>query len=276
MGAVFAAAARAPLTSLASVVEMTGDFSLTLPVMLAVAIATAVSRGLSYGTIYTTRLLRRGTDIDRPAPADVFQDMTVADAMRRLQLPAAATDGSPGAVPPGPVRFQAAPEALLAGESLQHALRQLAVHGRDGMPVAAAGGQPPQGWITSSDVLRALTREVTATETAASRARALAGHRSPDPAGEPGPGRPGYQLVQVTIGNGSPAAGRRLGDTAWPRGWVPVSVQDHRALRDAEPGIELRAGDRVNLLAPHANGHDAEPPAPPPQPVPRTGGEEVR
>jgi H+/Cl- antiporter ClcA len=36
--AVFTSAARAPLTSLASVVEMTGDFSLTLPVMLAVAV----------------------------------------------------------------------------------------------------------------------------------------------------------------------------------------------------------------------------------------------
>src|SRR5580700_468857 len=65
MGAVFTSAARAPLTSLASVVEMTGDFSLTLPVMLAVAIATAVSRALSYGTIYTTKLLRRGHDIDQ-------------------------------------------------------------------------------------------------------------------------------------------------------------------------------------------------------------------
>jgi chloride channel protein, CIC family len=65
MGAVFTAGARAPLTSLASVVEMTGDFSLTLPVMLAIAIASAVSRALSYGTIYTTKLLRRGTDIDR-------------------------------------------------------------------------------------------------------------------------------------------------------------------------------------------------------------------
>ena len=39
MGAVFAAAARAPLTSVASVVELTGDYTLTLPVMLAVAIA---------------------------------------------------------------------------------------------------------------------------------------------------------------------------------------------------------------------------------------------
>jgi hypothetical protein len=113
------------------------------------------------------------------------------------------------------------------------------------MPVAAARGQPPQGWITSSDVIRALTRKVTATETTASRTRALAGHRSPDPVGEPGSGRPGYLLVQVTIGNGSPAAGRRLGDTAWPRGWVPVSVQDHGALRDADPSTELRAGDRA-------------------------------
>ena len=40
MGAVFAAAAQAPLTSIASVVEMTGNYGLMLPVMLAVAIAT--------------------------------------------------------------------------------------------------------------------------------------------------------------------------------------------------------------------------------------------
>jgi chloride channel protein, CIC family len=52
MGAVFASAALAPLTSLASVVEMTGDFALTLPVMLAVAIASTISRALSYGTRY--------------------------------------------------------------------------------------------------------------------------------------------------------------------------------------------------------------------------------
>jgi chloride channel protein, CIC family len=71
MGAVFASAARAPLTSVASVVEMTGDFTLTLPVMLAVGIATATSRALSYGTIYTTKLLRRGLDVDRAASVPV-------------------------------------------------------------------------------------------------------------------------------------------------------------------------------------------------------------
>jgi CIC family chloride channel protein len=43
MGAVFTSAARAPLTSLASVVEMTGDFTLTLPVMLAVPSGATIS-----------------------------------------------------------------------------------------------------------------------------------------------------------------------------------------------------------------------------------------
>ncbi|MGH3163235.1 MAG: chloride channel protein, partial [Streptosporangiaceae bacterium] len=87
MGAVFASAAGAPLTSLASVVEMTGDFALTLPVMLAVAIASAISRVLSYGTIYTTKLLRRGTDIDRTTPWRVLTDQ---GRRRHATVPAAA------------------------------------------------------------------------------------------------------------------------------------------------------------------------------------------
>ena len=83
MGAVFTSAARAPLTAVASVVEMTGDYTLTLPVMLAVALATATSRALSYGTIYTTKLLRRGADVDRAAPWRAFGDLKAADVMGR-------------------------------------------------------------------------------------------------------------------------------------------------------------------------------------------------
>jgi CIC family chloride channel protein len=65
MAGVFVSGTRAPLTGLASVVEMTGDFSLVLPVMLTAGVATIVSRSLSYGTIYTRKLLRRGQDIER-------------------------------------------------------------------------------------------------------------------------------------------------------------------------------------------------------------------
>ena len=66
MAGVFAGATQAPLTAIASVTEMTGNFALTLPIMLAVAIAAALSKHLTYGNIYTTKLLRRGIDIEHP------------------------------------------------------------------------------------------------------------------------------------------------------------------------------------------------------------------
>ena len=66
MGAVFGSATRAPFTAIASALEMTGNFHIAAATMLAVAIAVALSKSLTYGTIYTTKLLRRGVDIDRP------------------------------------------------------------------------------------------------------------------------------------------------------------------------------------------------------------------
>ncbi len=267
MGAVFTAAARAPLTSLASVVEMTGDFTLTLPVMLAVAIATATSRALSYGTIYTTKLLRRGTDIDRPAPSHAFAGLTVADAMRPIQPPPAAapqpngTGGQPDprrASLPGPVTYQQAPQALVAGESLAQALRQLMVYGRDGLPVLSADGQHLQGWITSQSVLRALASQISTSRAQTAQAQLAAEWAFPDPEAAlrdaPEPLR-GYQVLEITIGSDSPAIGQPLGQTAWPPGSVPVSILRGRILRDPEPGLTLSPGDRVSLLSP----------APPPQ-----------
>ena len=179
MGAVFASAARAPLTAVASVVEMTGDYTLTLPVMLAVAIATATSRALSYGTIYTTKLLRRGTDIDHPHSADPFEDLTAADAMHPFPAPLTLAAGPPGPGPdpaplPGPVTHQHHPQVLFASESLTQALRQLELYGRDGLPVISADGQHLQGWITTQNVLQAVARHIHAAPAAPS---------APSPAG---------------------------------------------------------------------------------------------
>ena len=270
MGAVFASAARAPLTSVASVVEMTGDFTLTLPVLLAVAIATATSRALSYGTIYTTKLLRRGIDIDHPPSADPFEDLTAADAMRPFPAPLPAGTGPSGlpdgpgrASLPGPVTHQHDPQVLFATESLTQALRQLELYGRDGLPVIADDGQHLQGWITTQNVLQAVARHIRT---------AQAGTTQPQPAGGPAPHGPhddprqaptplsGYQVLEITIAAGSPAAGQALGDTTWPPGWTPVSVLDNRTLRDPDPGITLVPGDRVSLLA--RTQHNPQP-APP-------------
>ncbi len=252
MGAVFASAARAPLTSVASVVEMTGDYTLTLPVLLAVAIATATSRALSYGTIYTTKLLRRGIDIDHPRSADPFADLTAADAMRPFAAPltiAPLPPGLPGpdrAALPGPVTHQYDPQVLFATESLTQALRQLELYGRDGLPVISDDAQHLQGWITSQNVLQAVARHMHATPAGAAQAQP---HGPQDDLREaPAPLR-GYQILEITIPAGSPAAGQTLGGTSWPPGWVPVSVLDNHTLRDPDPGITLAPGDRINLLA---------------------------
>ena len=270
MGAVFTAAARAPLTSLASVVEMTGDFALTLPVMLAVAISAAISRALSYGTIYTTKLLRRGTDIDKSPPAHAFGDLTVADAMRAFPVALTAEPEPHGPAAPqtpdgaswtGPMISQPDPQVLFADESLAQALRQLAVYGRDGLPVLSADGQHLQGWITSASVLRAVARQLSASPAKAAQAQLAADWAFPDPQetlhDAPTPLR-GYQLLETTITDDSPAAGQALGKAAWPHGSVPVSILRNRILRDPEPGVILAAGDRVSLLVPTAAGHEAD------------------
>jgi len=240
MGAVFAAAARAPLTSVASVVEMTGDFTLTLPVMLAVAIATATSRALSYGTIYTTKLLRRGIDIDHVPSADPFEDLTAADAMRAFQpaLPADPGPGRPGAsypALPGPVTGRLSPQVLFATESLTQAVRQLELYGRDGLPVISDDGQRLQGWLTSSNVLQAVARHIRAARDGSPLAQASAGQVLPGPQ-EQVPEAPAplgtYQLLEVTIPAGSPAAGQPLGGIAWPRATAsPCSPPQHAPRR---------------------------------------------
>lgn len=66
MGAVFAGAARAPITAVVILFELTGEYSIILPLMLGVVLATGVSHLVSRDTVYTRKLLRRGIDIDAP------------------------------------------------------------------------------------------------------------------------------------------------------------------------------------------------------------------
>jgi CIC family chloride channel protein len=275
MGAVFTSAARAPLTSLASVVEMTGDFSLTLPVMLAVAIASTVSRALSYGTIYTTKLLRRGTDIDQAAPWRAVADLKITDLMRpfrpALPIPPDGTAAPPAGVSPngsgaagdqavvtGPVVYRHDPQALFTSESLAQALRQLEVYGRDGLPVMSPDGRSLEGWITSAVVLAALARQITGTQAGAVQAQAAAGWDHDDAAALRHPPVPlaGYEVAETMVTGDSPAAGRKLSEVTWPQAGIPVSVLRGGRLGPPDPGITLTEGDRVSLLIPASPASD--------------------
>jgi CIC family chloride channel protein len=223
---------------------MTGDYALTLPVMLAVAIASATSRALSYGTIYTTKLLRRGFDVDRAAPWRAFGDLKAADAMRPFAIPLNVPpypdpDGSApasGASQPDYVFYQGDPQAVYGSESLAQTLRQLEVYGRDGLPVLSADGQHVLGWITNASVLKAVAGKIKFRPGSAQEA-------VPTPLD-------GYRVLEINVSPDSPAAGEALGNVSWPEGSIPVSVLRDRRLSDPDPGITLEPGDRVSLLTP--------------------------
>jgi CIC family chloride channel protein len=252
MGAVFAAAAQAPLTAIASVVEMTGNFALTLPIMLAVGIAAGVSKRLTYGTIYTTKLLRRGTDIERPRPASLLQALTVADTMQPLlagilQPGPAHPDGEGGTRemadpvtsdgewtrPLGTLVETRDVQALFADESLEHALRQLVLYGPDGLPV--------------------LARRVATYARDATQANMSAEWASADPAAAtrvPPTPLAGYQVAEIAVTDASAVRDRRIAAIEWPPGSAPVAVIRQRRTRPPRPDTVLHAGDHLILLVP--------------------------
>ncbi|GLY80297.1 chloride channel protein [Actinoallomurus iriomotensis] len=195
MGAVFAGAARAPITAVIIMFELTGEYSIILPLMLAIVLATVVSRVLSGDTIYTLKLRRRGVDLDahepvnplattpvgevmEPVPPSLPDTTALEEAARLLVtsdhgvLPVTASDGRYR----GTVTARAAAEALtdgdgrpatigelaelptpvIAHDALADALHVLVTTQGTGVPVLADDRTAIVGWITHQTILGAL------------------------------------------------------------------------------------------------------------------------
>lgn len=83
MAATFAGAARAPITAILIVFEMSNDYRLILPLMLATVISTFLSHAIHRESIYTLKLARRGIVIRHGRDIDVMENVTVEQAMQR-------------------------------------------------------------------------------------------------------------------------------------------------------------------------------------------------
>ncbi|WP_235959945.1 chloride channel protein [Nocardioides acrostichi] len=175
MGAVFAGSARAPITAVLILFELTGEYSVILPLMVAIVIAAGISHRISKETIYTLKLVRRGVDLGRgpetiatrrrvrdvmqAVPAPVEQGMSLRDAAALLAtsasgvLPVVDEDGLfVGTVTARVVAEALAtgrdadpvelvreyPTRLLAGDSLRRALDVLSSAGAAAVPVHGA------------------------------------------------------------------------------------------------------------------------------------------
>ncbi len=196
MGAVFAGAARAPITAVVILFELTGEYSIILPLMLAIVLAAAVSRLLTRDTVYTLKLRRRGIDLEGPAPGARIGTQPVSSVMDPLPSPLAAStelaDAADmlslsgfGALPvvdttghyAGVVTAQAIAEALAeqpdaapavvgqlaerpapvtADQPLVQALHTLLATAGTGVPVLDPVHGKPVGWLSPQCALRVI------------------------------------------------------------------------------------------------------------------------
>ena len=83
MAAFFSGAAHAPVTSILILFELTGNYQIILPLMLATVTSTLVSRAISQESIYTLKLTRRGVHLQEGKDLDVMQTINVGEAMSK-------------------------------------------------------------------------------------------------------------------------------------------------------------------------------------------------
>ena len=81
MGAVAAAVLGAPISTTLIVFEMTGDYALTMAVMVAVVVASVITRQFYGASFFLEQLRRRGLDLKEGVEATLLRAITVEDVM---------------------------------------------------------------------------------------------------------------------------------------------------------------------------------------------------
>jgi H+/Cl- antiporter ClcA len=137
MAAVFGSATRATFASIVFVFELTRDYQVILPLMLASVVADLVASRLMRESLMTEKLARRGLRVSGEYHVDPLRVRRVRDVMTPLSTP---LDDDPP--------LSVAPEALLV-----EALQLMLDAEEDGLAVVDDEGVV--GLITRTDILRA-------------------------------------------------------------------------------------------------------------------------
>ena len=86
MAAVFAGVARAPMSSILILFEMTGDYKIILALMITCIISSILAKHLSKESIYTLKLTRRGINIHDSRHMDLMEVIKVEEAMDKKEI----------------------------------------------------------------------------------------------------------------------------------------------------------------------------------------------
>ncbi len=276
MAATFAAVARAPLTSIIMVFEITGNYALVLPLMLAASLASFIADRINPDSVYTMPLTKAGVHLVQNEDVDLLDTVTVGEVMTVLD------------------------DTLYPNMTISEAARFLDESRHHGMPVvekdgslagvltlidvALAEGDPDQTLVKDAMTDRPIT--VTPTmpvSSALARMAALGVGRLPvvddvDPTRLVGMFRrnsvvaayhhalgavtdrhlyrqrlrqrvqPGATFYEVPVPPASAAAGKRVRDLEWPEEAVLVSIRRDDSVIIPHGDTVLRVSDTITAF----------------------------
>jgi len=284
MAAMMGGVVRAPITAVILVFELTNDYRLILPIMLTTVICVYLTERLQPDNLEAVELARRGIRLQQGREIDLMQSVRVheamttpaptlpksasltelRDALRRWHARAlCVTDDSGrmvgvvtlsdlqrayerGAQAPQTVSDMCSRDVVAArpDEPLWTAIRAMGARGFASLPVVEAGTDRLLGMVSRDDVMRAYNAAIARKledqhQAAQARLNALTGAR----------------VLEFYVASGSPAAGRRIRDLAFPAESVAASVRRGVRLVVPHGSTELQAGDVVTIVA----AQEAEP-----------------
>lgn len=280
MAALLAGAVHAPLTAILLLFEMTHDYRIILPLMLAVVVSLLISQHIQRDSVYTLGLARKGIRLERGRDVDVLETVTVGEVAQAAPFTLLATDTLKGAsetlisthhhgVPvinelgnlvgiftledldrsePETWATRTVGETctlnpLIAfpDETIGVALRRMSARDIGRLPVVARD-DPGQliGLLRRSDLARAYDAALTRRATLRHSV-----HQTHLDAVTPEK----VKIVEVLIQSGSLCAGKQMKDVPWPRDSIVASLRRGRQVMIPHGDTVLKTGDVLAIVA---------------------------
>jgi chloride channel protein, CIC family len=276
MAAVFSGAARAPITAVIILFELTGDYRIILPLMGAVVVSTLISEALSRDTIYTLKLRRRGIDLRGGRDVDLMRTVPVAHAMS-ARVPSAPSEtlvseavelldqtgdralvvldesGALDAIAtfgdletplldnkPGLTVGEVASRPVVtvfADESLSQAMHKMGVRDVGQLPVVGRGvSSRVLGMLRRADIVRAYSHAMLNRIESQTRRPILPAELR------------GTRIVEIPVEAGSILAGQSLLELGLPPDMLVVAIERHAETIIPRGDTQLQAGDCLQIL----------------------------
>lgn len=275
MAATFAAVARAPLTSILIVFEVTGDYGLVLPLMVATVISTLLANRVRPESAYSSPLARMGIHPAEAGVTDLLDTVQVGDVVSQYPITVSPDDslgevhglmqrnrlhGVPvvsrgnllGVVAESDITRAGGPSDQVAARDVMtpnpvtvnrdtpvsEALERMAALGIGRLPIVDDQDRSHLvGMFRREDVISAYHHAL--------GARAQAGNL---PDRLKARTQAGAEFFELQIPPGSIADGRRVAEVPWPEGCLVVSIHRGASLLVPSGQTQLLAGDAITAF----------------------------